>query len=73
MSDLSLGDVIDWRIVLCDIVTKVVGTRRPEVPKLALCISTSRPVELHVHLLFLAGDNCYICYSNGSRVVALDR
>ena len=72
LSDLLLGDVIDWRMVVCDVVIEVVSTRRPEVPKLSLCISALQLVELHVHRLCLAGDNFFISYSNRSKVVALD-
>ena len=44
MSDLPLVEVIDLRMVLCAIFAKVVGTRCPEGPKLALCIPELQPV-----------------------------
>ena len=33
---LPLGQVIDWRMVICDVVAKVVRTGCPDVSKLAL-------------------------------------
>ena len=47
--DLPLGEVVDWGIVLGDVVAKIVRARCPEVSELALSISASDPVELHVH------------------------
>ena len=60
-------------MVLCAVVTKVVRTRFPEVPKLALCIPALQPVELHVHLLCLVGGDFFIGYSNVIRVFSMDR
>ena len=72
LSDLPLGEVVDWGMVLCAVVAKVVGARCPEVPELALSISTTEPVKLHVHLICFVWDYCFIGDSNCSGVVALD-
>ena len=49
LSDLLLGEVVDWGMVLGDVVAQVVRARCPEVPELALSISTKHPAKLHVH------------------------
>ena len=49
LSDIPLGEVVDWGMVLGAVVAKTVGARRPEVSELALSISALEPVELHVH------------------------
>ena len=49
MSDLPLGEVVDWGMVLGAVVAKIVGARCPEVPELALRISETEPVKLHAH------------------------
>ena len=49
LSDLTLREVVDWGMVLGDVVAKIVGARCPEVSELALRISGLEPVELHVH------------------------
>ena len=48
LSDLPLGEVVDWGGVLGAVVAKIVGARCPEVPELALSISATEPVKLHV-------------------------
>ena len=73
LSDLPLGEVVDWDMVLGATVAKVVRERWPEVPELALSISAMEPVKLHVHWLCFAGDGCFIGESNCSGVFALDR
>ena len=47
-SDLLLGEVVDWGMVLVAVVAKIVGARCPEVFELALSISSSEPVKLYV-------------------------
>ena len=47
--DLLLGEIVDWGMVLGAVVAQVVGDRCPEVPELALIISATHPVKLHVH------------------------
>ena len=49
LSDIPLGEVVYWGVFLGAVVTNIVGARCPEVSELALSISTSEPVELHVH------------------------
>ena len=49
MSDLPLGEVVDWGVVLGAVFAKVVGARCLEVPELALSISATEPVKLHIH------------------------
>ena len=71
--DLPLGVVVYWGMVLGAVVTNIVRARCPEVPELALSISVSEPVKLHVHWLCFAGDDGFIGNSNCSEVVSLDR
>ena len=73
LSDLPLGEVVDWGMVIVAVFAKIVGVRCPEVPELALSISATDPVKLHVHWLFLTGDDCFVGDSNCSGVVASDR
>ena len=49
LSDLPLGEVVDWGVVLGAVVAKIVGAMCPEVPELALSISATEPLKLHVH------------------------
>ena len=73
LTDLFLGKVVDCRVVLYAVVVEVVGARIPEVDKLAMRVSALKPVELYVRGIFLAGNDCFVGYSNGGGVVALDR
>ena len=72
LSDLPLGEVVDWGMLLGAVVAQVVRSRCPEVPELALIISATQPVKLHVHCLFFVRDDCFIGDSNCSGVVTLD-
>ena len=58
--------------VSCDVVGEVVGTRSPEVAKLALQVSAPKPVEFHAHGLCLAVNYCFVGCSGSGGVVALD-
>ena len=49
LSDLLLGEVVYWGMVLSAVVAKDVGSRCPEVPELSLSISATEAVKLHVH------------------------
>ena len=46
---LPLVEVIDFRVVLCTITSKVVRTRASKVTDFALVISAMEPVKLHVN------------------------
>ena len=73
LSDIPLVEVVDWGMVLGAVVAEIVEARCPEVSELALSISASDPLELHVHWLCFAGGDGFIGESNCSGVVALDR
>ena len=60
-------------MVFCAVVSEVVLARSLEVENLALRVFAPKPVELHVRGLCLAGGDCFVGYSNGGGVVALDR
>ena len=49
MSDIPLGEVVYWWMVLGAVVAKIVGDRCSEVSELALSVSALDPVKLHVH------------------------
>ena len=49
LSDFSLREVIDWRVFLGAVVSKIWGSWSPEVSELDLGVSAAKPVELYVH------------------------
>ena len=64
--------MVDGRVVLCCIVSQVVGNQRPVVEKLCLRDLAPELVELHVHGLETLACNAVGYHSKHSRVDGLE-
>ena len=69
----AFGQVVDWRVHFCTVITFVGGPRGPVPTELALGFTASQPVESHVHWFNATRDNGLVDNSHCCGVVSLDR
>ena len=67
-----MGFMIKEGVVFCAIVGKIVGTRSPEKPELALCFTEAEPVVLHVYGFDFTLDDGVISNHNCGGFITLD-
>ena len=69
----ALSLVIYWWVLLCVIVSPVVGSFVPVEAKLFLCFPTAQPVQSQVHRFQFFGENLVVNYTLSCCIVCLDR